>query len=242
MRETEKLRIALPNGELRKDIVRFMGDVGFEISPTERGLLIPVGNIPIEFVLVRASDVPRVVRDERSVIKAGITGSDILWESGIGKEAGDEVPVYEFNPEAKRSSLYLGASTDFVEYIHEKEEREFVGRDLSKKMLATKYMNIAKDYMRQRKIPDVELLYVPGSDEGMQYAYPSCVALIGIKSSGDTLRANNIQVVDEFHKVTVRMIQESAKLSPRDARVLGDFRERIERTALASRPVATAFL
>lgn len=238
----ERLTIALPNGELKKDVVKFIGDIGFEISPTERGLLIPVGNMPIEFVLVRAGDVPRVVRDERSVVKAGITGSDILWESGIGKEAGDQIPIYELNPEAKRSSLYLGASDDFMDYILEKEERKFVTRDLSGMMLATKYINIARDYIRQQEIKNVEVLYVPGSDEGMQYVYPSCVALIGIKSTGETLRANNVQVVDQFHDVALRMIQESAKLSPKDARVLADFRERMEKAVSLNKPVSSAYL
>lgn len=238
----ERLRIALPNGEMKQDVVRFMGDIGFQISPTERGLLIPVGNMPIEFVIVRASDIPRVVNDEKSVIKAGITGSDILWESGFGVEAGEEVPIYELNPKAKKSSLYLGATADFIDYIAEKEEREFGIRDLSGMMLATKYINIARDYMKDQGIGDVEVMHVPGTDEGMQYAYPSCVAVIGIKSSGDTLRANNIQIADQFHDVTVRMIQESAKLSSRDARILGDFKQRIDQATVLNRTVTTAFL
>lgn len=197
------------------------------LPPCPGGVFIEVRNIPIEFVIFRASDVPKRVLDEKSVVKAGITGSDILWESGIGKEAGDEIPIYELNPEAKRSSLYLGATIDFMDYISKKEERRFAKRDLSGMMLATKYVNIAEDYIRQQKIAGVKVLYTQGSDEAMQFVYPSCVALVGIKSSGNTLRANGIQIIDEFYNVTPRIIQESAKLSPKDARVLGDFRERI---------------
>jgi ATP phosphoribosyltransferase len=237
----ESLRIALPNGELRKDVVSFMGDVGFDISPKERGLLIPVANMPIEFVILRASDVPKVVNDERSQIKAGITGSDILWENGLGKDAGEEMPIYEFNPTAVRSSLYFGVSEEFEGYIVAKEERDFQMRDMNGMMLATKYVNIASEYSRSKRMKNLNILYVPGSDEAMQYVYPECVGVVGIKSTGDTIKANNLNVVDVFHDVTLRMI-DSPTLTPQDVAILDGFRDKIETTILQSRPTTTALL
>lgn len=238
----ESLRIALPNGELKRDVVRFMGDVGLDITPTERGLFIPVENMPIEFVLVRAGDVPRVVSDDRSMIKVGITGSDILWENGIGKTAGVEVSIYERNPEAKKSSLFFGVSNDFLDYISDRDGENFRPQHMTRMMLATKYVNIAEEYIADKGMEKVDVLYVPGSDEGMQYVYPRCVGVIGIKSTGDTIRANNIEVIDQFHDVTLRMIQEAGKLSPREARVLEDFQETMEQGRLASIPLTTALL
>ena len=69
-----------------------------------------------------------MISDEESGLKAGITGSDILWDSGMGKNAGDEIPIYTLNPSAARSNVYLGATTNFINDVREKKPRAGVGR------------------------------------------------------------------------------------------------------------------
>lgn len=35
----ERLQIALPKGELQKDVIKFINEVGIDVAPARRGLL-----------------------------------------------------------------------------------------------------------------------------------------------------------------------------------------------------------
>jgi len=97
----ERLTCGLPKGELEKDILSFIQSIGVNVSTSERNYFIQSDSFPVDFVLIRASDIPRFVQDKTSALKFGITGSDIIWESGMGKDNGEEIPIYELNPYAK---------------------------------------------------------------------------------------------------------------------------------------------
>lgn len=190
--------------------------------------------VPVEIVFMRASEIPAVVKDERSAIKAGLTGSDILWEAGWGKDAGIEVPIYAQDryysgkPE-KQPALYIGMVREFMERIRNQKGRSPAAKDLSGYMLATKLPNIAKEYFLERGIQDVELLPVGGTDEAMQYAYPNCYGSLGVINSGRTVEDNEIGILDTFYPVTVRWIQVNSGLNQWEQQVLEDLKDRVLR-------------
>lgn len=228
MKETERVKIALPNGELRKDMLEFMSAIGLDFNAIDRRYLIPVNNMPVDFVIIRASSVPAFVTDEKSELKAGITGNDILWEAGMGKEFGEEIPVETFVPDCKKPSLYVGVTNDFYNFA---DDRLTGFGDpsvycLSGFTVTTKFPNIASEYFREKSIKNVSIFPVPGTDEAIQYAY-RCEGILGIKESGITVDANDIWILDVFYKVTARMIEASDKLTRRDRDILNDLRERI---------------
>lgn len=183
--------------------------------------------MPIDFVIVRASSIPPLVSNERSRLKAGITGGDILWEFGSGKNAGESMPLSIVNPNAKRSALYVGVAKSFMNYVQKTASRRVTPADLSGTMVATKYPRIAADYFTEKSVANVDLFYVPGTDEAMQYIFSDCVGILGIISSGKTTKANDIEVIEQFYEVTLRMIDAEDKLTRKDRELLDDFRERI---------------
>lgn len=191
------------------------------------GIFIDVENMPVDIVLIRASEIPSRVADYNSIFAAGITGSDILRESRLGKGLGEELPIYDFNPDAKRSSLYIGATQAFCDYIRTAYSRNPEVMDLNGKKVATKYKNIAREVFEERGL-SVEIIAAGGKIEAMQYAYPDCNGLVEVRSSGETAIANNIDVIEIFEEVTIQMIQAENKLRRRDKDVLDDIRERIE--------------
>lgn len=168
-----------------------------------------------------------MINDEESGLKAGITGSDILWDSGMGKNAGDEIPIYTLNPRAARSNVYLGATTGFINDVREQKNREPELADLVGTRVATKYTRIAEDFFFENSVEGVRIFYVPGRDEAMQYVYPDCFAILGIRSSDTTRIANGLEVLTDIMDVTVRMIQANGKLSRREADILDAFKERV---------------
>src|SRR3954470_22557983 len=53
---------------------------GLSFETTERALLVPCSNAPVELLLVRPHDIPEYVQD--GVVDAGITGGNLIAESG----------------------------------------------------------------------------------------------------------------------------------------------------------------
>jgi len=228
LKDTERVSIALPTGELQKDVLRFMQTIGLDLSAREpRRYIIPVGNMPIDFVLIRASSIPTCVTDERSNAVAGITGSDILWESGLDRGSGQEIPIYNLNPNAKQSSLYIGVTDRFTGFIRREKNRDPEISDISGQTIATKYVAVTKDFTRERSIENTTVYPIPGTDEAVQYIFPDYNAILGIISSGNTVKANYIQPLEIFYKVVVRLIEATDKMTLGQSNILNDLRDRI---------------
>lgn len=241
MKENGRTQIALPNGEFRSSVLTCMSELGFTFDAIDRGLIIPVSDV-LEFALVRATNVPDYLASERSKTKAGITGSDILWERGT-PYIGTEFPIYDITPSTKQPSLFLGVSEEFESYIRQEYGRDVKPQDIDGKILATKFVNIADEYCKRKRINNIELLYVPGSDEAMPYIFPDCIAILGTKSSGKTSEINNIRIIDEFYRVTLQMIEAADdKLNAQDRLVLDDLQERIAIAVMRKQPVITRYL
>ena len=55
-------------------------DAGLSFETTERSLLVPCANAPVDLLLVRPSDIPEYVQD--GVVDVGITGANLVAEAG----------------------------------------------------------------------------------------------------------------------------------------------------------------
>src|SRR5260221_654745 len=94
MNRERKMRILLPGGEWLPNFMEAMDTAGFPLKKqTKRRLLWNLdderqASLPIEFVEVRASDVPETISNTKLPIKAGFTGSDIAIENRlVGSES-----------------------------------------------------------------------------------------------------------------------------------------------------------
>ena len=76
-----RLTIACPSqGRLAEPALRLCSDAGLSFETTERALLVPCANAPVDLLLVRAHDVPEYVQD--GVVDLGITGANLVAEAG----------------------------------------------------------------------------------------------------------------------------------------------------------------
>lgn len=243
----ERTRIALPSGELEGNVSRFLRDVGLEFAMTPKGYLLPVENMPLDFVIVRASSVPRFVYAPSSVsrIVAGVTGSDIVWEAGFGKDAGEQLPIEDFYPRATQPSLFIGVTSGFQKKIRDAYDRGAAEGDLGGKMLVTKFPRISGDYLAeknmmsvtyeawegnryQRNDPQEVVIWADaGKTEAAQYALYDCEGIIDVVDSGQTIAANGIEELERFYTVTTRMIETAEKMNVQDRVVLDDLRNKI---------------
>jgi ATP phosphoribosyltransferase len=183
--------------------------------------------MPIDFLIVRASDVVENVFSEESTSVAGITGSDILWNAGLRKDSGEEIPVELFDVNTKPSSLFIGITQRLNNKIQNEFGKQAVLKDLEGNMLITKFPNIANEVLRDKQIKEVTVFSRAGKTETMQFNFPRCNGIIDVISSGKTLDANDWLVLERFHDVTIRMIEAADKMSTTDRAILDDLRERI---------------
>jgi ATP phosphoribosyltransferase len=75
-----RLTLAVPSkGRMAEPALRLCADAGLSFEATERALLVPCANAPVDLLLVRASDVPEYVQD--GVVDLGITGANLVAEA-----------------------------------------------------------------------------------------------------------------------------------------------------------------
>ena len=70
----------LPVAGATAPALRLCSDAGLSFETTERALLVPCANAPVDLLLVRAHDVPEYVQD--GVVDLGITGANLVAEAG----------------------------------------------------------------------------------------------------------------------------------------------------------------
>src|SRR5918993_1458177 len=75
-----RLTLAVPSkGRMAEPALCLCADAGLRFEATERALLVPCANAPVDLLLVRAHDVPEYVQD--GVVDLGITGANLVAEA-----------------------------------------------------------------------------------------------------------------------------------------------------------------
>ncbi len=75
-----RLTLAVPSkGRMSEPALRLCADAGLRFEATDRALLVPCANAPVDLLLVRAHDIPEYVQDR--VVDLGITGANLVAEA-----------------------------------------------------------------------------------------------------------------------------------------------------------------
>jgi ATP phosphoribosyltransferase len=83
--ENGRLSLAVPaKGRMAEPALRLCADAGLSFETTERSLLVPCANAPVDLLLVRPSDIPEYVQD--GVVDVGITGANLVAEAQAAVE------------------------------------------------------------------------------------------------------------------------------------------------------------
>ena len=75
-----RLTLAVPSkGRMAEPALRLCADAGLRFEATDRALVVPCANAPVDLLLVRAHDIPEYVQD--GVVDLGITGANLVVET-----------------------------------------------------------------------------------------------------------------------------------------------------------------
>ncbi len=176
------MRIAIPNkGRLQQPAIALLQLAG--IKPTavdERALIIPSNWKEVELVMVRPEDIPYIVESGGADI--GITGHDYVVESGANVE---EIIPLDFG------NAFIVFAVPRNWNIRDVDEINRMGREIR---IATKYYNIAQDYIAQRNLK-ARIVRISGAAEVMPYL-GAADAVIDVMSTGTTLRLHGLEPID----------------------------------------------
>ncbi|MEL7464133.1 MAG: ATP phosphoribosyltransferase [Pseudomonadota bacterium] len=149
----------------------------------------------VELVLLSASEIPRELAAGR--IHFGVTGEDLIRETIPGWEAKVALTAALGFGHADLVIAVPSVWVD-VETLHDLDAaaarfRATHGRRLR---IATKYHNLARAFLTAKGVADYQLIDSQGATEAAPLNL-TAEAIIDITSSGETLRANHLKVLED---------------------------------------------
>lgn len=195
------LRIALSKGRIFNETLPLLQSAGIEPAedPAEsRKLIIPSTSGDVEFLIVRASDVPTYVQLAGADI--GVVGKDVLMEHG------GEGVLECLDLQIAQCRLMVAGFADRA-ITHAGRRR-----------VATKYPHCARQYFAS-KAEQVEIIKLYGS---MELAPLVGVAdlIVDVVDTGATLKANGLEPLESLADISSRLIVNRASMKIHHDRIL----------------------
>jgi ATP phosphoribosyltransferase len=211
--ENGRLTVAVPSkGRMLQPTLDLCAAAGLSFETTDRALLVPCANAPVDLLLVRPHDIPEYVQD--GVVDAGITGANLVFES----EA-DVVTVAELG--FARCTLEAAVPADA-------EPTKLV--DLEGLRVATAYPTSTRRRLDELGVK-IELVPISGSVEAAP-RLGLADAIIDLVSTGSTASVNGLRRIGQ-------LLESQAVLLCAPGAV-GDKREQVDRLALMLEAVVAA--
>lgn len=180
------MRIALAKGRLSEQATEKFKAIGMAecLDLASRKLVFKDTEKDIEYMLLKPSDVITYV--ENGVADLGVVGSDVIMER-------DE-EVYEL--------FDLGFGQCKFSIASKKGNSDFLDQQIIR--VATKYPKVAKTYFDSLNKP-IEIIPLNGSVElAPLVGLSDCI--VDIVETGNTLRANDLEVLEDMYNVSARLI------------------------------------
>jgi ATP phosphoribosyltransferase len=175
----DRLRLAIPNkGRLLESTLSLFGDAGLVFEAHDRSLVARVQNHPLDILFVRTNDVVEFVAD--AVAEVGVTGGDILAESGV------DLPVLrELGYGRCRLAAAVSSDAPYQALT-----------DLDGVRVATSHPNVTRSFFARQGIA-VEVVPLSGAVE-VAPRLGLADAIVDLVSTGSTLQMNGLRAIGDI--------------------------------------------
>ncbi len=182
------LRIGLPSKGRLSDIAGdLLKQAGLSFRRQSRGLFARVSGLPVELIFLRTDDIPTLCAE--GAIDMGITGSDLLQESGGSAEV----------------RMRLGVGRCRLAICVPDDASLNSAADLDGKRIATSFPAITKRYLAKHQA-SAHLVALSGSVEVM-IQLGVADAIVDLVETGSTLAANRLRILEEIDSYETVLIQ-----------------------------------
>ncbi len=191
------ITIALSKGRIFDETLPMLEAAGVrpaENPETSRKLILSTNRDDVRLVIVRASDTPTYV--QYGAAEIGIAGKDVLLEHG---------------GEGLYQPLDLGiAKCRLMVAVRKGFDYRKAVQQGARLRVATKYMSTAREHFAAKGV-HVDLIKLYGSME-LAPLVGLADAIVDLVSTGGTLKANNLEAVEEIRAISSRLIVNQAAL------------------------------
>jgi ATP phosphoribosyltransferase len=197
------ITLALSKGRIFDETLPLLAAAGIRAlddPESSRKLVLRTSRRDLSLLIVRAADVPTYV--QYGAAELGVAGKDVLLEHG---------------GEGLYQPLDLGVAVcRMVVAVPEGFDYEGAVRRGARLRVATKYMHTAREHFAAKGV-HVDLIKLYGSME-LAPLLGLADAIVDLVATGDTLRANRLQAVEDIRPISARLIVNQAALKlKRDA-------------------------
>jgi len=213
-----KLILALPKGSLQDATFALFDKAGFQIKVGSRSYVPRVDDDELDIRLIRAQEMSRYV--EMGLFDAGITGYDWIRENGSDVHEVGEMIYGKVGRRPIRWVLAVPEDCDIQSV-----------KDLEGKRIATEAVGMTERWLAEHGVKAT----VEFSWGATEVKCPELVdAIVELTETGNSLRANNLRIVETLLESTTRFI------ANHDAWADPWKREKIEQINLLLRAALTA--
>lgn len=184
------IKLGIPKGSLEEATVKLFAKAGYTIKISSRSYFPSIDDGEIECMLIRAQEIARYVAD--GVLDAGLTGKDWVQENRA-----DVVEVADL--------IYSKQSSRPVRWVLAVPNDSSIQsvKDLQGKRIATEVVNMTVDYLKKHGVT-AQVEFSWGATEVKP---PKLVdAIVEVTETGNSLRANNLRIVDTLMESTTKFI------------------------------------
>lgn len=191
------LTLALSKGRILKETLPLLETAGINLledPEKSRKLIFPTTHKQVRILILRASDVPTYV--ENGAADLGVAGKDVLMEHGAQN-------VYEpLDLKIANCKLMTAGKVGMV-------------RPKGRLKIATKYVNLTRQYYASLG-EQVDVIKLYGSME-LAPLVGLGDYIVDVVDTGNTLRANGLEPLEEICKVSSRLIVNKASFKRKQA-------------------------
>lgn len=185
----EKLKILLAKGRIYESVYELLSDVGISIYLPDRTYFPITNQADLAFQVVKPQIVSNLLAGNKADV--GFSGKDWVYENGV-QDSVEEIMDLGFD-----GVRIVAAVPDTVDY--EKLKKSPV-------TIATEYQTLSRKWVEDKKIQGT-IFRTWGTSEGFVQDTPDSIAqiLIDNTSTGSSLHANHLKIVDTLMESSTRM-------------------------------------
>ena len=185
----EKVRVLLAKGRIYESVYELLNDVGISIHLPDRTYFPTTNQEDLFFQVVKPQITSALLASGKADV--GFSGKDWVYENGVEDKI-EEIMDLGFDP-----VRIVAAVPDTVDYD------ALIKKPVT---IATEYQNLSRKWVSDKKI-DGTIFRTWGTSEGFVQDNEDSLAqiLIDNTSTGSSLRANNLKIVDTLMTSSTRM-------------------------------------
>lgn len=185
----EKLKILLAKGRIYESVYELLNDVGISIHLPDRTYFPTTNQEDLAFQVVKPQITSALLAQNKADV--GFSGKDWVYENGVEN---DVVEIMDLGFDPVRIVAAIPEFQDYDTLLK------------SKVTIATEYQSLTKKYIESKKI-DGTIFRTWGTSEGFVQGTDDSMAqiLIDNTSTGSSLKANRLKIVDTLMESSTRM-------------------------------------